>query len=272
MAKMIVILFAITALTVLAGSASAQKPSGSADDTCTKIEYAELKDKSQKSLQVTYCLYTALNGIEHEAFEKLLPLDTVEADAHRLQAAQCGQEAGRILHLLKKKPDCEASIGVSSSATKPVVHPATPGSVAPAPDISNLSVSGDPLDGASSAPAPRIFSPCTVSSEFSTFANRTIPLGKRLIANYEHAQTWEQVDPDHPDAVVLRSKIAAEENEYAAAIKGNPFTREFTDTEIKSAYKTCAELMNETTPLMKEWAEMSHDLKNQKERYHALGH
>ncbi len=267
MIKKIVVVFEVIALTVLACSALAQKPSGSAEDTCTKIEYAELKDMLQKDLQMKYCLYIALTGIEDEAFHKLLRLDRAESDVHRLQADQCGQEAGRVLRLLKRKPDCETLLKVPST-TKPIVHSAATSSVAPAPDISNLSVSGDPQDGAPAT--PKVVTPCTASAEFSTFANRTIPLGNRLIANYEHAQTWEQVDPDHPDAVALRSKIAAEENEYAAATKGNPLTREFSDTEIKSAFKTCAEVMNEATPLMKEWTEMSRNLKNQKERYHAL--
>ncbi len=91
--------------------------SKSADDACRKIDYAELKDTPKDKLYDTYCLYTGFAEIEYDAFYSLLKLDSSAANGHRLQAAQCGQEADRVFGVLErtykvskrpKKADCDA--------------------------------------------------------------------------------------------------------------------------------------------------------------------
>jgi hypothetical protein len=115
----------VTGLSVYCLTSLAHAQAKSADDTCQKIEYAELKDTPKDDLIATYCNYTALQDIKSDEFHALLKVKpvgsvdpTADANEARLQAAQCGEEADRIFRILERtykmsqrptKADCDAN-------------------------------------------------------------------------------------------------------------------------------------------------------------------
>jgi cell pole-organizing protein PopZ len=104
-----------------------------------------------------------------------------------------------------------------------------------------------------------------------TALNREIAIGNRLVANFKQAQTWEQVDADHPDAVALRDKIANEEKEIRDAVTADSELMEKID--VHRAAKECAkEDFERWSGLITEAVNVLKDVKDQQDRYHALGY
>src|ERR1017187_10787757 len=56
-------------------------------------------------------------------------------------------------------------------------------------------------------------SACDYWTHGAQYSNESSALLTRLLADYQHAQNWESVDADHPDAVKVRGKSAREELE-----------------------------------------------------------
>jgi hypothetical protein len=105
----------VTLLSLLS-AAFAQSPASSADDACKKTEYAELKDSPKNRLLSTFCRYEAFRDIEAKAFDDFEALAKKygndgdvdmarraldSANKHRLQSAQCSDEATRVARALE---------------------------------------------------------------------------------------------------------------------------------------------------------------------------
>ena len=91
-------------------TATAQPPAQatSADDACQKTEYAELRDTPKADLLSLYCHDEAFASIENDGFNSFMALaekygngpELDSAHQHRLQAAQCWDEAARVTKVL----------------------------------------------------------------------------------------------------------------------------------------------------------------------------
>ncbi len=111
----------------------------------------------------------------------------------------------------------------------------------------------------------------TLIAQSSTVLNREIALANRLIAHLQRAQTWEGIDPDHPDAVALREKIAQEEKELASAVRADLEMHDKID--VHRAQKECTkEELSRWVGMVKETTGVMQELKTQQDRYHALGY
>ena len=114
---------------------------------------------------------------------------------------------------------------------------------------------------------------CTQIEEAIPFSNKLIALSNRLIANYHKAQDWEAIDPDHPTAVAIRSKIAEEELEFKIEIHKRPIGTTLSWAKPSDEdWESCGDKILQYTDTANEYSAVQAEWTNQLQRYHALGY
>ncbi len=79
-----------------------------ATSTCTKHEYAELKDMPQKELLGLACFYQATHDTDMTYYKAVRTLDHERANDSFEEAQQCMEEVIKIMHAGKiEKLDCK---------------------------------------------------------------------------------------------------------------------------------------------------------------------
>lgn len=95
---------AVALLTCLAAT------SALSSGTCTKIEYAELKDTPNERLVALYCKYQALAKLEQDTRNKLTAIGaTRDARSHGDEEVACYEEMSKIARVLKNLRQVDAT-------------------------------------------------------------------------------------------------------------------------------------------------------------------
>ena len=105
--------------------------------------------------------------------------------------------------------------------------------------------------------------------EFGKSCNATIALTERLTAHYRSMLTWDNIDPNHPDAVALRSQIPGEEAALAVKTKETRALLDKLQVLVDKGDYT-QEDPNESGRDMKELSPATREMLRQKARYDAV--